>query len=228
VTSNIKTPLPSSSKGVPQRHRRKGGRPKGKPVLDAKTVREHIERGYNPAIIARKFGVSREAATQAVARSQRAMLAEMVMRQSERTTVPLPEVAPATTGSPIDIMGEVMSVIEDVRAFRAWLVSEEAKRIPLHRRLEYFQKVWDTKLHWADRFIQVYSKLLDLIAFDTWLRDILDIAERVAPGSREQIKAQLRDRLYGRVPDALVAPNGTSPPSSPTPLDTSSTSSPPT
>jgi hypothetical protein len=200
------TQLPSTSADTPSGRRRKLGRPKKKPILDTKTVLDLLDRGFTAATIARKLGVSREAANKAVSRVQRERLAGLLQQQADTIAVAIPEIVPATSNSPIDIMGEVMSVIEDVRIFRAWVGSDEAKKIPLHRRIEYLQKVWEVKLHWASGFIQVYSKLLDLIAFDTWLRDILDIAEEVSPGSREKIRARLRDRLHGRHVAAPAAP----------------------
>lgn len=167
--------------------RRTLGPPRGGRILEPKVVRELIEKGYTGVEIARKFGVSREAVRKAVALAQREHLAELVMARARSTRLDLPDVSPVRATSPVDIMGEVMSVIEDVRAFRGWLGSEEAKQIPLHRRIEYLRSVWDVKLHWASGFIQVYSKLLDLIAFDTWLRDILDIAEEVSRAMRERL-----------------------------------------
>ena len=189
------------------------GRPHRK-VLTPRAISDSLAKGMNFSEISRRYGVTRNAVAKAVERLQRKQLADSIKKGSlEQAKLSLPKLAPVSTTSPIDIMGEVMSVIEDVKVFREWLGSEEAKKIGLHKRIEYFMNVWDTKLKWANGFIQVYDKLLNLVAFDTWLRDILEIAEQVAPGAKEQIRLRMRDRLYGRAigstSDATQPTNGT-------------------
>jgi hypothetical protein len=106
----------------------------------------------------------------------------------------LPQIPPPTVDAPIDVMGEVIEVIQDIRAMRVWLDSAEAKStLKTSARLAYTLALFDKRLRWAERFLAARSKLLDLISVDVWMQEMLQmIAEEGGPHLKERMLATSR------------------------------------
>jgi hypothetical protein len=102
--------------------------------------------------------------------------------------------------APIDVMGEVVEVIQDIRAMRAWLDSAEAKStLKTSARLAYTLALFDKRLRWAETFLNARSKLLDLISVDVWMQEMLQmLAEEGGPHLKERMLERIRARIIGR------------------------------
>jgi hypothetical protein len=104
-------------------------------------------------------------------------------------------------------MGEVMSVIEDIRVMRAWLASDEGRAtLKTPARLNYTLALFDKRLRWAETFVVTRSKLLELITVEVWLQDMLAIIEEEAPGAKARILERIRARIIGREITARADP----------------------
>ena len=93
-----------------------------------------------------------------------------------------------------------MEVIQDIRAMRVWLASDEAKatlRTPA--RLWYTLALFDKRLRWAETFLNARAKLLELISVDVWIQELLQmIAEEGGPHLKARMLERIRMRIIGR------------------------------
>jgi hypothetical protein len=168
--------------------------------------REDLKRllaeGLGVTDIARRYGVNHSTISSAVRALDHQDLVAVAL--GNRCQPKIPEVPVPDLQAPVDVMGEVMSVIEDIRHMRAWLVSDEAKAaLKTQARVNYVIALFDKRLRWAETFISTRSKLLELITFDHWLNEMLAIieAEGRCPkcGTVLNLKERIRDRIHLRL-----------------------------
>jgi hypothetical protein len=79
-------------------------------------------------------------------------------------------------------MGEVISVIEELRGIRAWLDSEAGQLLAPRARIDLILSVADRKLRWAESVVSTRGRLLELVSVEVWLQELLVILDEVAPG----------------------------------------------
>jgi IclR helix-turn-helix domain len=81
--------------------------------------------GLGPSEIARRYGLNHSTVSRAIRALEHQDLVAVVL--GNRCQPSLPQIPPPTVDAPIDVMGEVMEVIHDIRAMRLWLASDEAR-----------------------------------------------------------------------------------------------------
>jgi len=87
-----------------------------------------LAEGLGVSEIARRFNISHSIVSRAVRALDHQDLVSAIL--GDRCQPKLPEIPPPSLDAPVDVMGEVMSVIEDIRHLRAWLASDEARARP--------------------------------------------------------------------------------------------------
>jgi IclR helix-turn-helix domain len=151
-----------------------------------------LGQGLGPSEIARRYGLNHSTVSRAIRALEHQDLVAVVL--GNRCQPNLPQIPPPTVDAPIDVMGEVIEVIQDIRAMRVWLDSAEAKStLKTSARLAYTLALFDKRLRWAERFLAARSKLLDLISVDVWMQEMLQmIAEEGGPHLKERMLATSR------------------------------------
>jgi hypothetical protein len=156
-----------------------------------------LAQGLGPSEIARQYGLNHSTVSRAIRALEHQDLVAVVL--GNRCQPNLPEVPPPALDAPIDVMGEVMGVIEDIRVMRAWLDSDEGRStLKTPTRLNYTLALFDKRLRWAETFVATRSKLLELITVEVWLQEMLAIIEEEAPGAKARILDRIRARIIGR------------------------------
>jgi hypothetical protein len=178
------------------------GRPPRPPHWRWAVPRDDLKRllgqGLGPSEIARRYGLNHSTVSRAIRALGHQDLVAVVL--GNRCQPSLPQIPPPTVDAPVDVMGEVVEVIQDIRAMRLWLASDEARatlRTPV--RLTYTLALFDKRLRWAETFLNARSKLLDLISVDVWMQEMLQlIAEEGGPHLKERMLERIRERIFGR------------------------------
>lgn len=156
-----------------------------------------LAQGLGPSEIARQYGLNHSTVSRAIRALEHQDLVAVVL--GNRCQPKLPEVPPPALDAPIDVMGEVISVIQDIRVMRAWLDSDEGRAtLKTPARLNYTLALFDKRLRWAETFVATRSKLLELITVEVWLQEMLVIIEEEAPGAKARILDRIRVRIIGR------------------------------
>ena len=157
-----------------------------------------LGQGLGPSEIARRYGLNHSTVSRAIRALEHQDLVAVVL--GNRCQPSLPQIPHPTVDAPVDVMGEVMEVIQDIRAMRVWLDSAEAKStLKTSARLAYTLALFDKRLRWAETFLNARSKLLDLISVDVWMQEMLQmIAEEGGPHLKERMLERIRARIIGR------------------------------
>ena len=175
------------------------GRPPRPPRWRWAVPRDDLKRllgqGLGPSEIARRYGLNHSTVSRAIR-----ALAHQDLVLGNRCQPSLPQIPPPTMDAPVDVMGEVVEVIQDIRAMRVWLASDEARAtLGTPARLGYTLALFDKRLHWAETFLNARGKLLGLISVDVWMQEMLQmIAEEGGPHLRERMLERIRERIFGR------------------------------
>jgi IclR-like helix-turn-helix domain-containing protein len=178
------------------------GRPPRPPRWRWAVPRDDLKRllgqGLGPSEIARRYGLNHSTVSRAIRALEHQDLVAVVL--GNRCQPSLPQIPPPTVDAPVDVMGEVMGVIEDIRAMRLWLASDEARAtLGTPARLGYTLALFDKRLRWAETFLNARSKLLDLISVDVWMTEMLEmLAEEGGPHLKERMMERIRERIFGR------------------------------
>ena len=167
-----------------------------------------LGQGLGPSEIARRYGLNHSTVSRAIRALAHQDLVAVVL--GNRCQPSLPQIPPPTVDAPVDVMGEVVEVIQDIRAMRVWLDSEEAKStLKTSARLGYTLALFDKRLRWAETFLNARSKLLDLISVDVWMQEMLQmIVEEGGPHLKERMLERIRERVFGRRVPRLATKEG--------------------
>jgi IclR helix-turn-helix domain len=157
-----------------------------------------LGQGLGPSEIARRYGLNHSTVSRAIRALAHQDLVAVVL--GNRCQPSLPQIPPPTVDAPVDVMGEVVEVIHDIRAMRVWLASDEARAtLGTPARLGYTLAVFDKRLRWAETFLNARGKLLDLISVDVWIQEMLQmIAEEGGLHLKERMLERIRERIFGR------------------------------
>jgi hypothetical protein len=177
------------------------GRPPRPPRWRWAVPRDDLKRllgqGLGPSEIARRYGLNHSTVSRAIRALEHQDLVAVVL--GNRCQPSVPQIPPPTVDAPIDVMGEVLEVIHDIRAMRVWLASNEAKAtLGTPARLGYTLALFDKRLRWAETFLNVRSKLLELISLDVWSQELLQMLAEEGPHFKERMLERIRARVLGR------------------------------
>lgn len=166
---------------------------------------ELLREGLPHVDIARRLGVTHP------------LIARLIRQLSHRDLVavamarPVAYVPPVkvSTLTPVDVIGEVMSVLDELRHIRGFLASPDGVatfRNP-STRLTHQLQVLDRILRWAESFIGLRKQMAEWSGFEAWRDEMLAILEEEAPELRERLVRRIAAKvLVDRKPKAVEQP----------------------
>jgi hypothetical protein len=178
----------------PLRRRRRGAQPgrgrgngggKGRPAqFSVMDIIRRLRQGKNFRDIATEFGVTTSSVTEVFHKASAPQLTALF--HGLTTDAAGPEallnnpIASVTLTAPVDVMQIMIEVLQRAQGIERFL-DDPPPGVTLdtgYKLAQHF-KVMETKLHWAEKFVDVRLKVLQLVNLDTWLQECLAMVEEV-------------------------------------------------
>jgi hypothetical protein len=112
----------------------------------------------------------------------------------------IPQLPAPDLQSPIDIQQEAVEIGEDLRAMRAWLVSDEAKAaLKTASRVGLVISLFDKRIAWVNAFLAQREKMLRMLGTDAWIHELFALLDEEdhCPHCHQalQQKARIMERI---------------------------------
>lgn len=167
------------------------GRPR-RPLVRTAELLALLREDVRPSEIARRFGVSPAAVTQAIKALPRATLFELLTQRA--VAAPVPQTPPPSP-PPVDVMAVILGVHQRLEQLHAFLESPEAiGQLKLSQRLQLQLTTIERTLRWAEAFLDTNKHLLDLMGVDLWMQELGALLDDVDPTLKERLKERVRAR----------------------------------
>lgn len=149
--------------------------------------------GMRHADIARAFGVTQPLITRLVNFLSHDDLVQIAMARPPAYVPPVK----VTTIRPVDLVGEVIDVLDEIHAVKAFLNSPDgADAIPLtSTRLNLKIQLMDRQLRWVETFLRLRAQMAEWNGFVAWQKDFLALLQEEAP----DLKRRLQERIAAKV-----------------------------
>jgi hypothetical protein len=166
------------------------GRPHAR-ILDPNVLVESLLQGTRGADIAQSFNVTPAAVSQAIKALPKSALLTVVLGRLTINPAPL---QPPRDAQPVDVMGVVRRVHEELLVVLDFLQSPAANTIKLGHRVQLRLATLERLLKWAQTFVETNRHLLDLMGVEVWLRQLQELLAEVDPSLRERLLERVQAR----------------------------------
>ena len=215
-------PLQRRRRGAPPGRGRGNGQRKGRaPKFTAGDVIQALRRGQSFDDIARARGVTIGTVTRTFCRATVAQLEALyegpTTEADEAGALTRGRLAPVTFTTTVDVTEIMIEPLERARGIERFLDDPPPGVVlGMDYRLKLHFRVMGMKLQWAQKFVDMRLKLLQLISVDTWIQELLAMVEEVDLELGRELEAHgiplanfplgLKGRLLERIRLKLVGP----------------------